>query len=256
VSGQGAVAHSGAPGDDEVSRALTRAAVYRILGAAFAAPSFDGIARLLKDAERAASTASPAIAAGLREWAAAARTSAPGDLAHAYVAALERPGGCSPYEGSYGGAPRLAGKGTALADVAGFYAAFGLSPRVAEVEDHIAAELEFMSALALKEAAALAEDLPEGAAITRAAQAAFVRDHLGLWAGAFAETLRALTPCAYLERAADLLTSWLAEEMRGFGVEPGPLASPLAGDPDEAGQFACPMVAERIPAGSRHAEET
>ena len=86
----------------------------------------------------------------------------PDEVARAYVSALERPAGCSPYEGSYGAAPLLAGKGAALADIAGFYAAFGMTPGAAEVEDHIAAELEFMSVLALKEAAALAEGLVEG----------------------------------------------------------------------------------------------
>jgi TorA maturation chaperone TorD len=229
--------------EDQVARALGRASIYRILGAAFAAPSPGAVAAMAGAAERTASTASPEIAAALRGWAAAARASDPAEVADAYTAVLERPGGSSPYEGSYGGAPRLAGKGTALADIAGFYAAFGLTPHVAEVEDHIAAELEFMSALALKEAAAVAGGMVEEAAITRAAQAAFLRDHLGLWGRAFAAALRPLTPCGYLVQAADLLAAWLAEDTRALGIDPAGLAAPLPAHPDEAEPFACPMAA-------------
>jgi TorA maturation chaperone TorD len=61
-----------------------------------------------------------------------------------------------------------------LADVAGFYAAFELTPATArpDMEDHIAAELEFMSVLALKEAYAGAEELPGGLTVTRDAKEA------------------------------------------------------------------------------------
>jgi TorA maturation chaperone TorD len=239
----GASPDSAAVGEDQVARALGRASIYRILGAAFAAPSPAAVAALTEAAERAAAAASPEIAAALRRWAAAARASDPLEVAGVYTGALERPGGASPYEGSYGSAPRLAGKGAALADIAGFYAAFGLAPHVAEVEDHIASELEFMSALALKEAAAVAGGMAEEAAITRAAQVAFLRDHLGLWAPAFAAALRALTPCGYLVRAADLLGQWLAEDTRALGIDPAGLAAPLPADPDEAEPFACPMAA-------------
>jgi TorA maturation chaperone TorD len=61
-----------------------------------------------------------------------------------------------------------------LADVTGFYAAFELTPATArpDMEDHIAAELEFMSVLALKEAYAGAEELPGGLTVTRDAKEA------------------------------------------------------------------------------------
>ena len=104
-----------------------------------------------------------------------------------------------PYEGAWEDAPQLAGKAALLADVAGFYAAFGLVPGEAQpdVEDHIAAECEFMSALALKEAYALAQRDDEGVAITSAAQSRFVGDHLGRWSGTFAEALRDASPLPY-----------------------------------------------------------
>lgn len=70
-----------------------------------------------------------------------------------------------------------------MADVAGFYRAFGveLTPGT-ERPDHIAAELEFMHLLAVKEMIAQAEeDAAEHAAICRDAARAFLGDHLGRW---------------------------------------------------------------------------
>jgi TorA maturation chaperone TorD len=231
--------------DGEITRALARASMYRLLGAAFACPSASIVAALPAAAERAARTADPEIAAKLLDWADTTRATAPDDLARAYVAALERPGGCSPYEGSYGAAPLLAGKGAELADIAGFYAAFGMAPDAgtAEVEDHVAAELEFMSALALKEAAALAEGEAEHVEVTRAAEVAFLRDHLGRWGASFAEALCAITTVAYFTKAAELLTAWLTADMSQLGVEVAWLGARLATDPEETKPFTCPMAA-------------
>ena len=90
VSGRIATAGPDTSREGEVARALARASVYRVLAAAFVYPSPSAIATLPDTAERAASTASPEIATKLMEWAAAARASVPVELAHAYVAALER----------------------------------------------------------------------------------------------------------------------------------------------------------------------
>jgi nitrate reductase assembly molybdenum cofactor insertion protein NarJ len=78
-----------------------------------------------------------------------------------------------------------------LADLAGFYQAFGfrMGGKVRERPDHIAVELEFMYLLCLKEAYARAHGSIEQAEITRKAQAAFLKDHLGTWIDAFAASL-------------------------------------------------------------------
>jgi hypothetical protein len=46
---------------------------------------------------------------------------------------------CPPYESAYGEAPQMAGKSAELADLAGFYAAFGLAPAASQpdMEDHV-----------------------------------------------------------------------------------------------------------------------
>jgi TorA maturation chaperone TorD len=209
---------------------------------ALARPQALSLAAVAEAAEQLIPVATPLVAARLRELAEAARSSAPEDVARAYVAALERSTGCSPYEGSYGPAPLMAGKGALLADIGGFYAAFGMAPGAAEVEDHIAAELEFMSVLALKEAAALAEGLTGGLEITRAAAVAFLGDHLGQWGASFAEALGTQSPVPYYARAAELLAEWLAADMGGLGVAPASPALRQTADPDGASPFTCPMA--------------
>jgi TorA maturation chaperone TorD len=244
-----ALVPAGPPGhveEGEIARALTRAAVYRLLGTAFARPSPSTVAAVAEAAELAAPASGAEVATRLRALAAAARASAPDEVARAYVNALERPTGCSPYEGSYGAAPLLAGKGAVLADIAGFYAAFGMTPGSAEVEDHIAAELEFMSVLALKEAAALAEGLDEALEVTRAAESAFLGGHLGRWGASFAEALNGMSTVAYYANAAELLADWVAADLEALGLAVSPLEVRQAADPEAARPFACPMAGPEL----------
>src|SRR3989304_1728199 len=81
-----------------------------------------------------------------------------------------------------------------LADIAGFYSAFGLvlGGAVRERPDHIAVELEFMHVLALKEALALERGLAVQAEICVEAQRAFLRAPLAGWIGLRAEALARL----------------------------------------------------------------
>ena len=77
-----------------------------------------------------------------------------------------------------------------LADIAGFYRAFGVEMMPGgERADHIAAELEFMHLLAVKEGLADTGGQSENAAICRDASASFLRDHLGRWCPDFGAQL-------------------------------------------------------------------
>jgi nitrate reductase assembly molybdenum cofactor insertion protein NarJ len=82
-----------------------------------------------------------------------------------------------------------------LADIAGFYQAFGFrtGAAVRERPDHLAAELEFMYVLVLKEACAVESSLPEQAEICRDAQRKFLQDHLARWIGPFCRSLEQST---------------------------------------------------------------
>jgi nitrate reductase assembly molybdenum cofactor insertion protein NarJ len=98
------------------------------------------------------------------------------------------------YETEYG-LPHEFRQSQEMADLNGFYQAFGftIGGPVRERPDHLAVELEFMYALALKEAYAIEQGLAEPAEICLEAQRKFLQGHLGHWIDWFAQSL-ALTP--------------------------------------------------------------
>lgn len=218
--------------------ALRRAATYRVLAAAFAYPT----AERLSELARRAAAAAPADrhAAALARLAAAAATSDATALAGEYLRLFDGAVRCPPYEGAWG-PQQISGKAALLADIAGFYTAFGVTPAPphADIEDHAGAELEFMSVLALKEAYALAEGHAEAAAITREAQAKFVAEHLGRWGEAFAARVQALAAPGVYPAAAAVLATWIAEECGTLAVVPSRVDEPSAA---EAAPLTCPMA--------------
>jgi TorA maturation chaperone TorD len=94
------------------------------------------------------------------------------------------------YESEYG-LPHEFRQSQELADISGFYRAFGFNSggRSRERPDHLAVELEFMYVLCLKEAYALSMSLSTDAQICRDAQRSFLNDHLAAWVGLFAQAL-------------------------------------------------------------------
>jgi TorA maturation chaperone TorD len=126
-----------------------------------------------------------------------------------------------------------------MADVAGFYCAFGISPRAADARraDDLAVELEFIAFLHTKRAHLAAIALPdERAAIVEDALRSFVREHIAPWVPSFA--MRLAMQCAarlaeedsaftggerndvaFLARVADLLGEWALAEARRCGVD-------------------------------------
>jgi TorA maturation chaperone TorD len=223
-----------------VQRALGRAALYRLCAMALAYPGPGRVGAVAELAERVASTVDGELRAHVAAVAHAARASGDAALAGEYVGLFDGAARCVPCEGAYG-PPQMAGKAGQLADIAGFYAAFSLAPSEgqSDVEDHIATELEFMSALAIKEAWALAEGHHERADITADAATAFLADHLGRWAPSFAAELGAASAAPYYGAVATLLRAWLEAEIVALGVTPAPLA-PGPADPGDHESFACP----------------
>ncbi len=82
-----------------------------------------------------------------------------------------------------------------LADVSGFYQAFGIQvdPTSGERPDYIGTELEFMRLLLLKQAYAEENGLSEQAEITEKAAHEFIRSHLVNWIPAFSAALLKVT---------------------------------------------------------------
>lgn len=238
-----------------IQERLERASLYRLLGGALARPEAERLAGLAEAAEALAPAVAPAVAEPLARFAAAARETDATTVSDEYVFLFDRGAKVPPYEGAWEDAPQVAGKAALLADIAGFYAAFGLMPGAAQpdVEDHIAAECEFMSALTLKEAYALAASDEEGAAITGAAQARFVGDHLGRWSGTFAEALRDASPLPYYGALADLLAAWVRVEIERLGATPSVVLGRTGYDPiQEDDALTCPMAEPEAPSGGTH----
>ena len=97
-----------------------------------------------------------------------------------------------------------------LADIAGFYRAFGVEVEPgSERVDHIAAELEFMHLLAVKEALAKARDETEKAEICRDGAASFLRDHLGRWCAKLCAQLQAESGGQLYQAAGELLVQFV-----------------------------------------------
>jgi DMSO reductase family type II enzyme chaperone len=94
------------------------------------------------------------------------------------------------YETEYG-LPHEFRQAQELADISGFYRAFGftMGGPVRERPDHLAAEVEFMHLLALKEAHARLNGLTNNVSLCVEAQAKFLGEHLGTWVDLFAQSL-------------------------------------------------------------------
>jgi nitrate reductase assembly molybdenum cofactor insertion protein NarJ len=140
------------------------------------------------------------------------------------------------YETEYGRMGGV-GKGNSLADIQGFYLAFGLQPGdLGEAMDHAAVELEFYAILLLKEALLAEQGDAEGLAIVADARKKFLADHLGRFLGAIAERPGVQgDPCygpAFAWGA-----SLVAEECSGAGVTPAPLD--FFADPSSEGEVKC-----------------
>jgi putative dimethyl sulfoxide reductase chaperone len=227
---------------DAVTDALSRAALYRVLATAFAYPASGHAADVARAAAGAAPSAPLEVRALLGELVRAAASVDADELPEVYVALFDRQVACPPYEGAYG-VPQLSGKAMQLADIAGFYAAFGLTAagRQPDADDHIGAELEFMAALALKEAWARYHEQPDHADTAGRAQRTFLDDHLARWGDSFADRVLELAPAGFYAAAARLLAAWLRAECARLGVVPrvldgrattgdeGPLSCPMAG---------------------------
>jgi TorA maturation chaperone TorD len=131
---------------------------------------------------------------------------------------------CPPYEGSYELDPFRQGR--QMADLAGFYRAFGAesSGPAAERPDHAGCELEFLSFLALRRAEAERAGDAEHAAVCRDAEEAFLRDHLGRWFPAFCREVAAAAGEPVHRLLALAGERLVVAELARRGIEPSPVA--------------------------------
>jgi TorA maturation chaperone TorD len=142
-----------------------------------------------------------------------------------------------------------------LADISGYYLAFGLRPAAAADAraDHIACECEFMDFLSRKEARWLA--LPPQAAddetlvVTREAARGFLRHHLGRFGRAFAARVAAADEAGYFGALGHVLLAFVDAECARVGVEAGPIDLTVRPESIDDTPMACGTASEPGAAG-------
>ncbi len=140
----------------------------------------------------------------------------------------------SPYETEYM-SEKVSRKPFELADIAGFYTAFGLSVneemRNKEALDHISIELEFMAILEWKEQYALEEGQEENADIVKDAKLKFLKEHLANWGILFCHQIYGLGGDGFFIRLARLLERVLILECKRYSLDTSLFDKEMSRDP-------------------------
>lgn len=154
------------------------------------------------------------------------------DYGYIFGHALSRD--CPPYETEYAGA-HIFMQSQELADVGGFYAAYGLAIDTDSHErlDHISPELEFMHVLCEREAYALNNDRDEQAEACAQTQGQFIEDHLGRWGPYFAQLLAKRGAETVYGHVAPILEWFLAWETEYLDATPDLVTEIQAADEPE-----------------------
>jgi TorA maturation chaperone TorD len=172
---------------------------------------------------------------------------------HDRVFGLLVPRECPPYETEYEKSSEPFYRAQQLADIAGFYRAFGLDPRSSRPErpDHISLELEFVAFLLMKKRLLTGAEgeVSEQSQICEEARQSFFRDHLVAWAVSFATGLRRKSDGGFYAEVSRLLAALVPiERMTLYVAAPRlPLEPSLIERPEEQdGCVACTVPTMRM----------
>lgn len=130
---------------------------------------------------------------------------------------------CIPYETEYCPNRDLTYRSQQMADVAGFYRAFGLrrSESARDRVDHFSIEAEFMSVLIEREIHATREGLgPDKVQVCRDAQRKFFREHLGWWIPALGTMLERQSRSRFYGAFGSFLRGFTAAERAVLDLPP------------------------------------
>jgi len=226
--------------------ASERSRVYSLLATALAYPTDTGI-EAISDAIAGAAPAFPEETQPLLQELAA---TIPDDLAtlkrshqrlFPQIESQETPG----YETAYRG-DEIFNHTAIMADIAGFYRAFGLEVggSTRERPDHVTVELEYLAFVSYKEAISADNGESEQADICADAERAFLVDHLGDWGPELGRRLGRHSDHDFFSVVGKLLDWWINRRLDDLGAEPDGnagtlLSSVIGGDGGDGEPFAC-----------------
>lgn len=131
-------------------------------------------------------------------------------------------GQCPPYELEFGRSEVIQ-RASDLADISGFYAAFGmeLAGDVSERPDHVSVESEFLAVLCAKAARGIEDKDHQLLETVHGAQKQFLKSHLGRWLPAFAQRVTDAAPGDFYAALARFANAFVSSECHRFDVSPG-----------------------------------
>jgi TorA maturation chaperone TorD len=240
----------------EVERTLCRGMLYELLAMCMRPPGGGfpealraaAARRKLGEAAAALEGGEGKVAAALEDLLRAAGEAGELDLAHQRLFGHTARGLVPPYETEYGSSDPFL-QSQEMADIGGFYRAFGLTLEGdrRERNDHLSVELEFLSFLCLKEAHhALRGDAAFAEEVRKAARA-FLRDHPGRFGRAFASSLAREAGHPFYRAVGGLFLAFLEAECRRLDLHPGPEFIPLRPAEEREVPMACGSCPLREP---------
>ncbi len=141
---------------------------------------------------------------------------------------------CPAYE-MYFGRSHIFQQSHELADISGFYRAFGLEVSkddTANRWDHIAVELEFLHFITYKLAYAMENHGDEEQKACLAAKKKFLNAHIGVWIQAFSKAVEKKSPGGFYRHAANLANRFVHLDMEDLGVSAEEIDELHDGEPD------------------------
>lgn len=194
---------------DALAAALGRKVIYAHLSLGFAHPS----EALMELVGNSCELPEGALGDALRRMRETALAAGLDELRRSYMRVFDQRVQPSPVEAEFR-TDHFQQRTHMLADLMGFYKAFGSIPRN-ERADHIACEVDFLNLLSFKEAAAIENNMPEQAEISAGARRTFLSEHLFCWYADVIDIIRtrAQTPQDdFYPALADVLDETMREE--------------------------------------------
>jgi TorA maturation chaperone TorD len=242
---------------EEAQNLLAEAALFRLVALGFAAPRLGRFEELRKafmavDAKKNPLCDVNHVASALREARLAWFSASPSDVSAEYLRLFMGASVVSLYETAYGDGRRIGGRPVELADIGGFYSAFGFALNESDpvLADHLCAECEFMSLLSIKESYALVNGWTMRWASARAAADAFLEQHLGRWPETLLNSLCGESAPYAFVALVKLLNALIWARCRARGLRPLATKLLLEKEMDEE-ELACPQAVGRSTEGWR-----